>query len=333
MEESCENVDLQVVFIHTRTFPPLHLILNYSRTKSILEQTDVWMLHDTKFRFWNLFQKQITFQRTQEEEELDASYKYPKSFRNNFWFSSLVRFSLLARFMSSHDAPTIHVESDVILAADFPIGEFLKITTPFAYPIVSDERGIASTIFIRDKKSAEFLWQYSRRVVQQNPLASDMEILFDLWTKHPNLVTKLPIAPHHLYKAPRDQEKSSFTGYFDGHDFGVYIGGTNPWNKRGVSKIKSSIEGSHLAFDHNLILYDKNRKFISIRRPNRFDLDSLYSLHVTNKNPIFFTRRLLPPVLRIWLLLYVRINKTFHPIVFVIMIVKSIKRRLFNLAR
>jgi len=60
------------------------------------------MLHDTNYIFWKLFQKQITFQRTQEENQLEASYKYPKNFRNNFWFSSLVRFSLLARFMSLH---------------------------------------------------------------------------------------------------------------------------------------------------------------------------------------------------------------------------------------
>lgn len=326
-------MDLQVVFIHTRTLPPLHLILNYRRTRLILKQTDVWMLHDTKSRIWNLFPKQIAFGKSQREKNLEEIYKYPKNFRNNFWFSSLVRFSLLARFMRLHDAPTIHVESDVILAEDFPTQEFLRITTPFAYPIVSDERGIASTIFVRDKKSAEFLWQYSEKVVEQNPLASDMEVLFDLWKEHPEMVTKLPIAPRYLCKQPQSQELSEIPGYFDGHDFGVFVGGTNPWNRRGVSEIRSRIEGSKLIFDQDSIYYDKSRKFISFRRFNGIDSDSLYSLHFTNKNPIFFTKRMFPVFLRIWLLLYVKINKTFHPIVFAIMFTKSVKRKSLNLKK
>ena len=325
-------MDIQVAFIHTRTYPPLHLILNYHRTASILKQNEVWMLHDTEFGIWKIFPKQVAFQRTEEEMELEAEYEYPKSFRNNFWFSSLVRFSLLARFMCSYDRPTIHVESDVVLAEDFPTTEFLNIATPFAYPIVSDERGIASTILIRDKDYAQFLWQYSRSVVRQNPLASDMEILFDLWKKHPEMVTRLPIAPRQLYREPPDQQENlPFDGHFDGHDFGVYVGGTNPWNKRGMSDIRYRIEGSQLSFDDKAIFYDRKRRFISIRHLNRVGADSLYSLHITNKNPLFFTRRFLPHFLRIWLVIYVRIKRTFHPIVFALMILRSLKRRLLKL--
>ena len=318
----------QVVFIHTNTYPPLHLILNYRRAAAILNKGEVWLLHDGKYQLKKFFPKEITFPRNFEEAEVDIAYKYPKSLRSNFWFSSLVRFSLLARFMNSNDRPTIHVESDVVLAEDFPVEKFSHITKPFAYPIVSNERGIASTIFIRDKDSADFLWSFSKKIVQEDPLASDMQILFNLWRHHPEMVERLPIAPSNLYKDSRSDEHSLFDGYFDGHDFGVYIGGTNPWNTRGVSQIRSRIQGSLLDFDHDSIIYDKKRKFVSFRQIGDLNSNSLYSLHFTNKNPIFFTRRLLSPTLNIWLRIYLKKKRTFHPVVFALMMVKSLKRRL-----
>lgn len=323
-------MDTQVAFVHTKTHPPLHLILNYRRTSSLLHRNKVWMLHDTQFKAWKLCSRQSYLPRTQEEGALDAEYGYPKSFRDNFWFSSLVRFSLLARFMEVHDYPTIHIESDVVLSEDFPINDFSKITTPFAYPIVSSERAIASTIFIRDKNFAQFLWDFSKKTVGENPLASDMEILFSLWKKHPELVTCLPIAPSHLFKgAPQTKECASFDGYFDGHDFGVYIGGTNPWNKRGTSEIRTPIIGSLLTFDEKDFFYEQKRKFVSIRKDNSFHAEPLYSLHITNKNPLFFMKRFQSFFLRLWLVIYVRTDRTFHPIVFFLMILKAMRRRLF----
>lgn len=322
-------MDLQIAFIHTRTFPPIHLFLNYHRTASILKSCDVWLLHDRDVGVKTLFPKQVAFRRSTEEIELETVYKYPKNFRNNFWFSSLVRLSLLARFMNLSNKPTIHVESDVVLAQDFPMKEFSQIPTPFAYPIVSNERGVASTLFVRDREAANFLWQFSKIVVKQNPLASDMQILFELWKRHSELVTRLPSSPSYLYREfTQKQQNIDFSGCFDGHDFGIYIGGTNPWNKRGVSEIRSKIKGSHLVFDYDSIFYDKSRKFVSIHNKG-VDTVPLYSLHITSKSPIFFTRRLLAPFLRIWLQCYLRIKKTFHPFVFAIMVIKSLKRK-FN---
>jgi len=325
------KVDVQFVFIHTITPPPLHLVLNYRRTSSIVGTNNVWMVSDRRFFFEKVFTNRLTLPWTEVEFEIEGKYAYPRNLRNNFWFSSLVRFSFLSRFMQSHNRATVHIESDVVIAEDFPIALFSKIDTPFAFPIVSDKRGIASTLFVRDKESADFLWNHCKDAVLKNPLASDMEILFDMWRRYPELVTRLPIAPYHLYKECREEkEKYPFSGYFDGHDFGVFIGGTNPWNKRGVSEIKSRMDGSHLNFDINTIIYDKKRKFISIQNFESGETHSLYSLHFTNKNPIFFTTNLLPAVLRIWLLLYARINKTFHPFVLVLMIFKSLRRRIIN---
>lgn len=323
------TMNCQFVFIHTKTHPPLHLILNYRRTSKIVGRGNTWLLHDKRFALEKLFANHVTMPWMKDEIELETSYGYPKDLRNNFWFSSLVRFSLLNRFMQSHNKATIHIESDVIIANDFPVQQFLSVNTPFAYPIVSNKRGIASTLFIRDQKSAEFLWKYSKDSVLENPLASDMEILFGLWKEHPEMVTRLPIAPRHLFRiSPDHQESLPFSGYFDGHDFGVYVGGTNPWNKRGVSDIRHRMEGSLLNFTHDSIFYDRKRRFVSIRNSNRNGADSLYSLHITNKNALFFTGRLLPLILKFWLIFYVRTQKTYHPIVFVIMVFKSFRRRL-----
>jgi hypothetical protein len=237
--------------------------------------------------------------------------------------------------MAKHDKPLLHVESDVVLSPDFPIEVFGKISTPFAFPIVSKERGIASTLFIRDQISAQFLWDFTKTCVRENPLVSDMQVLFKLRECHPEKVTELPTAPNELHldrRFPSATKTDVFGGYFDGHDFGVFVGGTNPWNQRAISRLHTRIPGSLLAFNSENLYFDKERDFLSIRIEKPEIQAKLYSLHVTNKNPFFFGSMTRSVTVNIWVSILRKINITFHPLVFLIMLYRSISRRLRKLA-
>jgi hypothetical protein len=224
--------------------------------------------------------------------------------------------------------PTLHIESDVVLSNDFPLQKFEEMSTPFAFPIVSDKRGIASAVYIRDVEAAQFLWEFVKACVNRDALASDMEILFQFHRDYPAHVTTLPIAPSELFANQEDVlNNTKFDGYFDGHDFGVYLAGTNPWNQRGLSRLHTKMNGSLLDFKADNLYFNKERNFLSLRGDSGIEYP-LYSLHITNKNPYFFSVRFGPLFIRLWSERRFLRNITFHPIVFVFMIFNFLRRKI-----
>ena len=317
-----------VVFVHVDSPLPLYLLFNLYRAKRYLPYIRVTLLYNRRSLLTYFWQDKTFLTFDDEENDANQNYGYPKNFRNNFWFNSVVRFSLISRFQKLNDIPILHIESDVIIARDFPIIEIAKTKTPFGFPVVSQERAIASTLFIRDAKASRRLWNFAIEAIQANKLVSDMEILYKLWHEYPDEVSLLPIAPHHLFKEGNNQMTTciSYGGFFDGNDFGVFLAGTNPWNRRGVSQLHTKIEKNLLQFGKENLIYDGSRKFLSIRSPSSDRQEKLFSLHITNKNPLFFAHFTSAKVLRIWNTCFKNWNKTFHPFVLISMVFKSLKR-------
>jgi hypothetical protein len=319
---------LEIVFVHLGSNPPLHLLMNLSRTQKLFQDYKVTLLGNYESRRLTDRFNFVKIDFDQAEFSVESKYSYPKDFRNNFWFSSLARFSMIDKYMRSNNNSVLHVESDVILAQDFPMKSFEQIKESFAFPIVSQSRGIASTLFIKDSDSASTLWQFSSELVDENSLYSDMEILYELNSRNPELVLKLPIAPISLKSASiNSQRTSNFGGYFDGHDFGVFLAGTNPWNERGVSRLHTKISESLLDFNSSNFIFDRSRDFISLKVDNHSAL-KLFSLHITNKNPIFFYHRTTGRALETWLKKLSSKTFTFHPFVWFIMLKRFILKKI-----
>jgi hypothetical protein len=231
--------------------------------------------------------------------------------------------------MKFNDGPILHVESDVILSPDFPIDKFIFVKQPFAFPIVSERRAIASSLYVKDAKAANFLWKFTYKMVEENPLASDMEILYQLSKTYPEMVLRLPIAPNSLMKKSTALEAvNEFDGIFDGHDFGVYVAGTNPWNSRGWSRLHTRIPESLLSFGSTDIHFERHRSFISLRNKREMKSYRLFSLHVTNKNPLFFSFFTSKLALRIWTESMQTVDRTFHPLVWLVMFLRSLRKKI-----
>ena len=61
---------------------------------------------------------------SEEWQRLDHNLSHPKNFRENFWLTSLARFLALEDYLAQSNEEIIHLESDVILAKDFPFSKF-----------------------------------------------------------------------------------------------------------------------------------------------------------------------------------------------------------------
>ena len=322
-------MSLSIVFVHSLSRPPLHLMMNVRRCTRLFPEHKTVLIQDQRSLLTSFISNRFIIDFDNIDQRVEEIYGYPRDFRSNFWFSSVARFSSIQKYMKLNDGPILHIESDVILSPDFPIEKFRFVKQPFAFPIVSERRAIASSLYVRDAKAAYFLWQFTCKMIEENPLSSDMEILYQLSVAYPEMVLRLPIAPNSLMKKPIFlEEVNEFDGFFDGHDFGVYLAGTNPWNLKGISHLHQKIPESLLEFNSSNLFYDKKRKFVSLVDFNSQELLNLYSLHITNKNPLFFGKHSASATLKFWLNHMRRKDTSFHLLVWLIMGVRFLRKNL-----
>ena len=329
---------MNIVFVHLNTRIPLFLRNNILDLKTKFPDKKIVLIHNLKQKVQVKGAEIVYLSRNEEEEEMERKYGYPKDFRGNFWFSSLVRFSMLNRFIQNSLEPVLHIESDILVARDFPFAKFDEIKNLLAFSIVSHQRGISSLLFINNEEGASKLWAYAMNMVNVNSLASDMEILFNFEKDFPQDVCKLPIAPSSLYipdafsleeKEKNESRIMKFGGVFDGHDFGVFLGGTNPWNSFGISRLHTFIPESMLNFKITHLKFNSRRKFLDIKQEKGNLSVNLFSLHMTNKSSILFLFRTQSLALRSLTHFPLRMmHKIIHPEVFIIMLYKFVLKRL-----
>lgn len=321
-------MSLKIVFVHLLSRPPLHLLMNIKRCTRLFQEHKTVLIQDQNSWLTSFVNNRFIIDFDSIDQRVEEMYGFPRDFRNNFWFSSVARFSSIEKYMKINDGPILHIESDVILSPDFPIDKFRFVKQSFAFPIVSERRAIASSLYVKDAKAANFLWKFTCKIIEENPLASDMEILYQLSKTYPEMVLRLPIAPNSLMKKSISlEEVNEFDGVFDGHDFGVYLAGTNPWNLKGVSHLHEKIPESLLNFSSSNLFYDKKRRFVSIVDFSSQELVNLYSLHITNKNPLFFGEHSASSTLKFWLNYMKGRDTSFHFLVWLIMGVRFLRKK------
>jgi hypothetical protein len=228
-----------------------------------------------------------------KSESIENSLSHPKSFRSNFWFSAIQRFDALRSYMESSGEPILHIESDVIVSKDFPLENFKLSTIEIAYPVVAKNRGVASTVFIRNLETAERLIDFTQEACLVNSQTTDMEILANFFEMNPKEVISLAFGPNNAYAYNEKFQISRtlpsfkiFNGIFDGNDIGYFLFGTNPRNKRGISYTRSLIQGNYAKVNKWNFKFDNLRKFINLEFDN--DTKPIYSLHATSKKLTLF---------------------------------------------
>jgi hypothetical protein len=283
-----------IVFVHLNSPVPLYLRLNIISTIKKFPNAKVVLIRNEKkprkihSNLWH-----FEYQPGAISQSIEKSLSHPKDFRDNFWFSAIQRFDALRLYVEKSKESILHLESDVIISGDFPLKKFIESTMKIAYPVVAEDRGVASSIFIRDLETAENLIRFADEACTAKTNTSDMEILAGFFKLNQDTVVPLVFGPN---SDTAYDEKFTlgrvlpsfelFKGIFDGNDIGVFLFGTNPRNARGVSFVRTSIRENYAKVNCWNFQFDKERKFVNLEFDG--EIIPIYSVHATSKQMTLF---------------------------------------------
>jgi len=289
-----------MVFAHFGTKTPRHLEHNIRRASWLFSNTPISLLVNPECKVPNGLGVEIT--RIPMNEDwivLDSKLSHSKSFRENFWFTSLARFLALEKYSNLCQDEILHVESDVILSRDFPFSIFSKLDSLLAYPLVSTSQGIASILYLKNPEAAHLLVQTTLKSAESNSKTTDMLILKELYDSHREKIQLLPTAPTNSYffrdfmtsevLSNMDKGLEKFGGCFDGVDIGSYLTGIDPRNARGFRRLRSETNDYFLDVRKLKLIPSSERDFIDFETSGDESDIPLFSLHVHSKNLKWFS--------------------------------------------
>lgn len=289
---------MNLVFAHFNTPLPRHLVLNLKRTAALFPLSRIFLLTDLDLKIKGFRDVEvIKYSHKSNWHLVNSLLKHPKEFRGNFWFTSIARFLALAEFSNQLNQEILHIESDVILAEDFPFNKLSKSGFDFLYPLVSDSTAIASCLYLRNSSAAELLADFTINQVQNNNVTTDMYILSELSRDGSVSFAPLPTAPSRCYADPKmingflkksDLMITEFSGVFDGGDIGRYLFGDDARNKRGVTILRDNDAHTHLNVRDLSLVVKPEREFPYIHDVASDSFIPVYSLHIHSKNLRFF---------------------------------------------
>lgn len=298
-------ISMNLVFAHFGKKLPSHLIANLKRTVSNFPAHSIFLICDQSLSAKKIKGVEIIqFNHDDDWKAIEELLAHPLEFRDGFWMKSLGRFLALNYFMTLYDAPILHIESDVLLAGDFPFEEILQLEKNFAFPLVSHQQGIASTLFIRNQESAATLKNLAIQCCTRNMNATDMTILGDLQKSFPSEIQVLPTGPRTILASDVQgipQSISSlecFSGFFDGLDFGYFLFGIDPRNHRGLLIKHQHLSGYFIDANLANFVYNPEREFLDIICGSQNETKPIYSLHIHSKRAKIFRSQ--------------RVNSDFH---------------------
>jgi hypothetical protein len=170
-----------------------------------------------------------------------------------------------------------------------------KLNYDLAFPVVNNSLAIASTLFIRNHPAAKLLANYSLECAHDDSSTTDMLVLYKFMSEFPDVATVLPSAfPHSQILETLTcherliESEINFKAAFDGADFGRFLFGDDPRNKKGFLTIRKKNLNSFFDVSKLTLTNTENRSFPSIRDESNGGLIPLHSLHIHSKNLSLF---------------------------------------------
>lgn len=291
---------MKIVFVHFGSSIPTYLKNNIRRVLDYFPDYELTLLTDSAIEIPELDAVVNVSQISQDSRysRINEGLNHPKEFRNNFWFTSLARIVAICDYSIATGENLLHIESDVLLAKDFPLELFKTIDRPISYTILGERRAVASTFFLKSGGAARLLLKFIEDSVHDNPNTTDMKILGDFQQEFPGVVRVLasfpPEATISFSKLPDSLQDDFiyslklFGGYFDAADIGQYLLGDDPRNHRGVKYMRKELETSFFKPSTVQFEFNENREFIDVQGSVG---RKVYSLHIHSKDLATFKRR------------------------------------------
>lgn len=267
-----------LVFIHFGQ-PPSHLSANLVDICNRFPHLNVVLISDFSLAgmssFKNYSEKILDI--TDYVNFFASRSTLPVGFRGGFWILSLIRLIVLADFVEAENSRVLHIESDVILASDFPFDFFSTLEQQVAFVRVSNTEAIASILYIPSSESALKLKRNIYAEFESDPALSDMTFLSRYAHKFPEEVFELPASVY-------DNQAAEFI--FDGSDYGQYLFGTDPRNSRGIKLLNFENPNTRIGTQRLSYQFNQSREFIDISDGSVSK--KLVNLHIHSKNKRLF---------------------------------------------
>ena len=299
---------MEIVFIHLNTRLPSYLCWNLKAHIEKFPQHKVTLIHSAGQRMPSI--EGLTLVPAMEDarwQELDSLYTHPKEFRSNFWLTSSARLFALENYITSTQQELIHVESDVILSPDFPFSRFSGLEKGLAFPLISDSRGVASVVYLRDTKAANLLTSTLISEAKKNAQTTEMLSLKKVYESSPTKVCILPIGNSNpnFYRNIAESRLVEimstfriFGGIFDGVEIGQFFLGTDPRNRRGKQLIRHDLVDGYINIKSLKLDHDTKRRFLNVVSTENNNVEPLYAVHVPSKEVKFFKSKTQDKALR-----------------------------------
>jgi hypothetical protein len=221
-----------IVFVYLGGELPRYAAMNLSQTRDKFPNYEVVLISDIQLNSELI--PGISFFLVPKLESIWGSVRqnlnHDLSFRREFWFSTLARFSALKIYMEELSRSDIlHFELDIWIAPNFPFAIFSEIEEDLAFTLASPSEGSAALLFIRDQHAISKLVSLCEEIVDRSPNSTDMTILREISDRDLMSHMVLPSLP------PVDElAHAVFSDYiFDPSSWGMYLLGQDPRNHRG----------------------------------------------------------------------------------------------------
>lgn len=243
---------------HRRLFPeiPTHLIISDDRHRSrVTKGISV-----------------LKYERDSRTHQLFRGLDLEPSFRDGFWHLTLER--LLALEVLHRLFPEdslLHVESDVLLMPSFP-WDVLALEKTMLWGEADANEDVAALLFTPDLKHTRHLAKFLREEMNKNRGTSDMRALRAYYElERGKRVSRLPTGP---------ESKPMAGGIFDVLAIGMWLGGMDPSNARGIRTYGISMP------HHSVIASTMTYEFDGVRLFADASVSrvEVFSLHIHSKD-------------------------------------------------
>ncbi len=268
---------------------PKYVLLNLAYLQSTFHKEEIYFISDSKKsikKASNLGVKTWLAPNSDEQwQEVRESLKHPMGFRDGFWFKTLARIFVLNSFMQLHpDVPSLQIEADVFLFPNFPLSRFNDLDAEIAFPMESNQMGIASLFFLRDHRASARLVDFALNEISNNAHITDMSLLGKVAHSNNLKFLALPTLPSALRNALNEPEAINLVcndslkipGVFDGISVGQYLLGIDPRNSRGSLVVHRS-QPTHAIDPDKLEFGLDNAENLVLKSANGDS--SIYNLH------------------------------------------------------
>jgi hypothetical protein len=216
-----------------------------------------------------------------------------KQLQNDFWYKTLARFKLIRDYMQIRDQSILHIESDILLNRDFPFDKIHSIQENYAFPMINQQQGIASLLYLKNYCAAENLLKFTESCLMENPKSTDMDILGMLFRAARKDVFVLPtIDSGSLLSANftedinyyLKQNFNLFNGVFDGATLGQFFFGLDRIHTNGFLKTRLYLAHHHVDPRGFRLLIENDKYYAAF---SNFKIE-IFNFHIHSKVNKFF---------------------------------------------